>query len=164
MAPFKYKLIDLKGPAFRLLRLLKGDSFEDIQCQLFHTRLHQGEFGMSYEALSYTWDGTERTQRIKIDGNVIGVIHNLHLAIEHLRSKDKDRILWIDAICINQDNIQERGHQVQHITTIYKEAEQVIVWLGRATNETNLIMDSIKRLQEKAINYPYYSWKHSDER
>ena len=101
MAPFKYESIDLKGPVFRLLRLLKGNIFEDIQCQLFYARLHQGEFGMPYEALLYTWGDTEKTHRFIIDGNVIGITHNLYLAMEHLRSKDNDRILWIDAICIN---------------------------------------------------------------
>ena len=49
------------------------------------------------------------------------------------------------------------------MTTIYKEAKRVIIWLGRATIETNLIIDSIKRLQEEAINYPCYSWTHLDE-
>lgn len=164
MAPFKYESIDLKGPAFRLLLLLKGNIFEDIRCQLFHTRLHQGEFGMPYEALSYTWGGTEKTHRIIIDGYLMSVTHNLYLAMKHLRSEDNNRILWIDATCINQDNIHERGHQVQHMAAIYKEAEQVIIWLGTATNETDLMMDSIKRLQEEAIKYPYYPWIHSDKR
>ena len=118
---------------------------------------------MPYKALSYTQGDTEKTHRFIIDGNAMGITHNLYLAMEHLRSKDNDRILWIDAICINQDNIQERGHQVQHMTTIYKEAERVIIQLDRATNEADLIMNSIKRLQEEGIDYLCYSWIYSDE-
>jgi hypothetical protein len=48
-------------------------------------------------------------------------------------SENTDRILWIDVICINQDNLQKRGHQVRQMNKIYEEAEQVIIWLGLAT-------------------------------
>src|SRR6266536_3659309 len=151
MAVYKYRPIDLDGPAVRLLRLLRGDPTDDIQCDLFEGWLNQLEGGIPYEALSYTWGSTEKAAKITVNGSTMHITSNLYVALQHLRFRDEDRILWIDAICINQDNKQERGHQVQQMSYIYKEAEQVIVWLGQGTEESNLIMDFMKRLQEYIV-------------
>ena len=163
MAQFKYEPIDLEGPAFRLVQLLKGNN-DDIQCELFQAWLHQSEGVISYEAFSYTWGSVEKTDNIKVNGRIMGVTQNLYLALRHLRFEDKDRILWIDAICIDQDNIKERGHQVQQMAEIYNKAERVIIWLGTATYETKVVMDSMKQLQEESINYACNDWKVSDQR
>jgi hypothetical protein len=96
MDNFKYEPIDLKGPAFRLLRLLKGRGF-DIECELFHAWL-QGDSAISYEALSYTWGDMEMSESIKLNGRELSVVKNLYLALQYLRLEDIDRILWIDAI------------------------------------------------------------------
>ncbi|KAH6666117.1 ankyrin repeat-containing domain protein [Halenospora varia] len=164
MAPFRYESIDLEGPAFRLVRLLKGNCVENIQCELFQAYLPPVGGGIPYEALSYTWGGTAKPDTIEINGSVMDVTINLYLALQHLRFEDKDRILWIDAICIDQGNMEERGHQVRQMADIYKEAEQVLIWLGSATDEINLIMNSLKRLQEESFNHPCHDWKHSDVR
>ncbi|KIN07000.1 hypothetical protein OIDMADRAFT_139713 [Oidiodendron maius Zn] len=164
MAPFRYEPIDLGGPAFRLVRLLKGSNFENIQCELFQAWLPPVGGGIPYEALSYTWGGTEKPDAIEINGSIMDVTLNLYLAMQHLRFEDRDRILWIDAICIDQDNIEERGHQVQQMANIYKQAEQVLIWLGSATDEIDLVMNSMKRLQEESFTYPCHDWKHADAR
>ena len=91
MGVFKYEPIDLKGPAFRLLRLFKGIE-ADIECELFQAWL-QGDSVIPYKALSYTWGSIEMTEHIKIDGRTLGVTKNLYLALEYLRSQDTDRIL-----------------------------------------------------------------------
>lgn len=117
MDSFKHEPIDLKGPAFRLLRLLKGGE-PDIKCELFQAWLHSDRV-IPYEALSYTWGGTEISASIKINGRTLNVTENLYLALQYLYSQKTDRILWVDAICINQGNKKERGHQVQQIVDIY---------------------------------------------
>jgi ankyrin repeat protein len=164
MASFRYEPIELEGPAFRLMRLLKGNSVESIQCELFDAWLPPVGGGMPYEALSYTWGGTEKPMTIEIGGGEMNITRNLHLALQHLRLEDSDRILWIDAICINQDNIKERGHQVRQMADIYKKAEGVVIWLGNSTDEIDLLMKSMKRLQEESYNHPCHDWKHSDPR
>jgi hypothetical protein len=100
MESFKYSAIDLEVPAFRLLRLLKGDD-DLIRCQLFEAWLYQQESSMDYAALSYTWGDTEKVHEIIVNGSRLAVTKNLYLALRHLRFQDQDRILWIDAICIN---------------------------------------------------------------
>jgi hypothetical protein len=104
---------------------------------------------MPYEALSYTWGSIERTSEITTNDYTLAVTENLHHALRYLRYEDKDRILWIDLICINQDNFQERGHQVAQMKDIYKEAEQVLIWLGLPTYDTNLSMDFMRGYQQR---------------
>jgi hypothetical protein len=162
MALFEYDPIDLARPAFRLARLLRGSGV-DIQCDIFQAFLNEPESIIPYEALSYTWGSTEMTNSIIIDGSKLGVTQNLYLALQYLRSEDEDRILWIDGLCINQGNNKEKGHQVQQMGNIYRLAERVVIWLGPATYETNVLMDSIKQLEKETINYPRNSWRFPDQ-
>ncbi|KAF2174550.1 HET-domain-containing protein, partial [Zopfia rhizophila CBS 207.26] len=62
---------------------------------------------------------------------------------------------WVDVRCINQDNEKERGHQVQQMGNIYSQADQVIFWLGLETLATEVLMDSLKQLQEECIRHAY---------
>ncbi|KAG4432732.1 hypothetical protein IFR05_011788 [Cadophora sp. M221] len=85
---------------------------------------------------------------------------NLYAALQHLRFEYTDRILWVDAICIDQANIPEKNHQIQLMGHIYEEAECVIIWLGGGTEESDLIMDSMKRLQQNNVKVEG-DWRHS---
>jgi len=163
MASFEYDDLDLEGPAFRLLRLRSGEG-PDIHCELFQAQVQERESAISYEALSYTWGSTETTDGITLDGKGLDITRNLYLALQHLRYRDHDRIMWVDAICINQSNHKERGHQVQQMGAIYQQADQVIFWLGEATNETNVVMDALRRLQEESLEYVCRDWRRTDQR
>jgi hypothetical protein len=162
MDVFKYKPIDLKGSAFRLLRLFKGKE-SDIECELFQSWLY-GDNVVTYEALSYTWGDTKMARYIKINGTGLSVTENLYWALWHLRSQDTDKILWVDAVCINQGNEKERGHQVQQMRNIYSQADRVIFWLGLETLAIEVLMDSLKHLQEEHIEHEYGDWKLADKR
>ncbi|EXL76500.1 hypothetical protein FOPG_08773 [Fusarium oxysporum f. sp. conglutinans race 2 54008] len=88
-----------------------------------------------YDALSYVWGSTNEKIEVQIQTEsdrsctlMIGA--NLADALEHLRYPDKARTIWIDAICINQDDIQERNSQVPQMRSIYSLAKSVLVWLG----------------------------------
>jgi ankyrin repeat protein len=153
---FKYEPLDLERPAFRLLQLLQGNG-PVIECKLFQAYLG-GADTVPYDALSYTWGAMERTATVIVNGKVFDVTENLYSAFQHLRSKSQDRILWADAICINQSNDRERGHQVQQMRDIYSQAEEVVIWLGHATNQTNCLMESLRRLEEYATMHEHRSW------
>jgi ankyrin repeat protein len=118
---------------------------------------------MDYAALSYTWGDEEKPYEIIVNGSRLAVTKNLHLALRHLRCQDQDRILWIDAICINQNNHRERGHQVQQMASIYNEAERVIIWIGLPTYDTDLIMNFMKKLEEESLRHTCNNWKTSDQ-
>ena len=150
-----------EGHAIRLLRLVGGT--DPIQACLFKAFLHEAgdglngmPNGMPYEALSYTWGINKTTKQIILNGKRFMVTENLYSALQYLRFKNEDRILWIDAICIDQTQIAERNHQVRHMASIYRDADRVLFWLGEPTYETDLLISSLRRLQALASDTPKY--------
>ena len=87
----------------------------------------------SYEALSYMWgEPDDLGIQIWVNGSLFAVRENLWHALQVLRLKERgeDTGLWIDALCINQDDFGERGHQVGFMGEIFQRAKRVLVWLG----------------------------------
>ncbi|KAH7377788.1 heterokaryon incompatibility protein-domain-containing protein, partial [Pyrenochaeta sp. MPI-SDFR-AT-0127] len=163
MDKFKYQPLDLEDQSFRLIQLFRG-VLGPIQCNLFHSRFQDAEDVIEYEALSYTWGGNDKAYSIEVNGVETAVTKNLFTALRNLRTPHRDRILWIDAICIDQNSDKERGHQVQQMGTIYKRAEQVVIWLGEATAETDLVFQSVRALEERMIQYACNDWNSRDNR
>jgi hypothetical protein len=111
----------------RLLCLEPRSSGDKIECTIKHVKFSDSPV---YEALSYMWGPQNVLQYIFVSGNNILVRENLWCALQHLRLESENRVLWIDAMCINQQNIHERNHQVAQMRMIYKQARRVVVWLG----------------------------------
>jgi Heterokaryon incompatibility protein (HET) len=128
--PFDHKPLSYLTDAVRLVNLFPGRPPDPIKCGLIHTTLSQNP---EYEALSYTWGIAYATLPIIVDGKDMTVTENLRQALINLRSLVKNRVLWIDAICINQSNVHERNHQVQQMGEIYSRASEVTIWLGLET-------------------------------
>jgi hypothetical protein len=163
MEPYKYDPIDLDAPGFRLVRILKGDD-DEIECELFQTYFNVPETQIPYEALSYTWGSEVKEHEIILDGQEFAVTKNLYFALKWLRLEGSERVMWIDAICIDQDNHKERGHQVQQMTDIYSGAERVVIWLGNSTWQTDILMQATQLLQEKSNQESCKGWELTDRR
>ena len=73
---------------------------------------------------------------IELNGQQVFVGENIWWALYHLRQNSQEIVLWVDAICIIQNDISERNHQVLKMETIYTNAEEVFVWLGRGRTST----------------------------
>ncbi|KAI1012501.1 hypothetical protein LB504_008432 [Fusarium proliferatum] len=86
-----------------------------------------------YEALSYTWGDEAASIRILLNGEESLVRPNLAYALAALRISEP-RVLWVDALCINQQDNTERNHQVGMMGDIFRRAERVLVWLGRPSS------------------------------
>lgn len=86
--------------------------------------------GRSYQTLSYTWGDAYFPETIIVDGEVVNITLNLHNSLQYIRSRNMPTDMWIDAICINQEQIQERSSQVAFMDEIYSRCEQVYIWLG----------------------------------
>ena len=114
---------------FRLLVIEPGGLNDEISCTLFHTAFQRKP---QYRALSYPWGNNNMTHSVRIRNEVLPVTANLHMALKRFRLPDQQLTLWIDAICINQQNEREREQQVQVMRQIYSNAESVIIWLGDA--------------------------------
>ncbi|CAG2007712.1 unnamed protein product [Fusarium graminearum] len=117
----------------RLLVLEPGAQDSLVRCKLYTCSQNDR---VPYQALSYTWGDPTKVQSIKCNGEDLQIASNLYQALLHLRHPRRTRILWIDAICINQDDSTERGQQVQLMRNIYAQATQVIAWLGEGTRES----------------------------
>ncbi|KAI0153737.1 heterokaryon incompatibility protein-domain-containing protein [Pestalotiopsis sp. NC0098] len=128
-----YKHQPLDAVSFRILRLLPADKLDDtLECEIQHVPLPKsGIQNISYMALSYVWgkDHTSSCKMIVQDGHIM-IRPNLDSALRHLRRRNAIITLWVDALCIDQSNVQERNHQVQHMRQIYETAEETIVYLG----------------------------------
>jgi hypothetical protein len=114
----------------RVLILLpyEHDADEPIQCRFKHVRLVQRP---QYEALSYTWGDQTNQYPVSIDtvGNVVHVGQNCIFALRSLRKTDKPRILWVDALCINQSDQDEKVSQIPIMGDLYNCATTTIIFL-----------------------------------
>ncbi|KAF2809814.1 HET-domain-containing protein, partial [Mytilinidion resinicola] len=136
--PYSYTPLDTPDQ-FRTIRLLPAESFEaPIECQICIANLSHGS---SYEALSYAWGSSSRENSIKCNGQDLFVTPNLLRALKRLRPISTRSIsnpgplnLWVDAICIDQENRKERAHQVGIMKRIYQLASKVVVYLGEDVN------------------------------
>ncbi|KAF1968779.1 HET-domain-containing protein [Bimuria novae-zelandiae CBS 107.79] len=115
--------------AFRVVILEAGRFDDKIVCRL---RVADLCVEHTYEALSYVWGDPKETETIHVDGMPFKATTNLVLALRHLRLQDASRVLWVDAICINQKSKPERNHQVKRMIEIYKRATRTLVWLGQS--------------------------------
>lgn len=152
---FRYKPIDLATDAIRLVRLMKGSDYDPIVCELFETFLHQVD-GTPYEALSYTWGESQESIEITLCGKRTTIRDNLFSALWHLRKHNEDRLLWIDAICIDQESHLEKGHQVGQMRLIYENAQNVHIWLGKSTEDVDMLMTQMNQLDKRALRRPDY--------
>lgn len=84
----------------------------------------------TYEAISYVWGNPSRQAEISCNGLPLRITQSIHDALARVRHPDRPRRLWADQICINQDDLAERSQQVELMNLVYKNAEQVLVWLG----------------------------------
>lgn len=98
-----------------------------IQCHLLPTSL---ELAGQYEALSYCWGDRTEMGQISVNGEPFEVTKNLFSALDVLRRPDNLRAMWIDAICINQNDYEEKGYQVNMMKEIYARSMRTLIWLG----------------------------------
>lgn len=117
------------------------NSYDLICCDMYEASLADQP---EYEALSYVWGSPSALRRIEINQSRFLVTKNLEAALRQLRPHGTcPRILWIDAICINQSDIKERTQQVQQMDAVYRGAKSVLVWLGSETNTSARLFDAL---------------------
>ena len=154
--PYRYSSLMPGNDSIRLLRLMPDeDEAADIQCELFEYSLRDSGSSRThlYDALSYVWGNPNETLPIFIDGHVLDITASLHAALLRLRDHSLERIIWVDAVCINQANEEEKGHQIQSMARIYGQANRVIVWLGEVADDSDLALEAIRVASSKKSTY-----------
>ena len=143
----------LHDDSIRLLKLLPASNDandHELSCGLEDCRLLDDP---SYEALSYTWGQPIFPESLHTHNGISKITENLALALRRLRFKDRDRYLWVDAVCINQNDEKEKSRQVARMGSIYKSARRVICWLGQADESISDAMETLKRLAASASRF-----------
>jgi len=126
-----HRYLALQPGHIRLLRLLPDPcESSPIRCELLSYPLLESKGSCPYESLSYAWSSVQKPCRIFIDRHSFSVGANLHAALVQLRDGYVERTLWVDAICIQQDDIVEKADQIELMPRIYAKATRTIVWLG----------------------------------
>ncbi|PFH62177.1 hypothetical protein XA68_14718 [Ophiocordyceps unilateralis] len=124
--------------SIRLLRVLpQRDGVARIECRLHVYDLLDSGRVHPFDALSYVWGSQDRPRSIIVDDCEFAVGDNLHAALLHIRDRFLERIIWIDAICINQSDSVEKSHQVQSTAMIYAKANRVVIWLGESAHDSD---------------------------
>lgn len=93
-----------------------------------------------FEALSYVWGDQSVRTAITVNNETMLVTTNLGACLRRLRSPSQPRVLWVDAICINQNDIAEKNIQVLLMRRIYVDATSVVVWLGEGNKNIELAL------------------------
>ncbi|KAI4199953.1 MAG: hypothetical protein LQ348_001802 [Seirophora lacunosa] len=135
----------------RILKLHPGLWSANIAAELITADLNTSTLEQHYEALSYSWGGHWMLRRsVTLNGCSYLVADTVYNALKELRLPKKERWLWIDAICINQGNLEERGWQVALMDSIYRKAEKVIVWLGKGSPQLDRSHGAVFRVIRNA--------------
>ncbi|KAF2140908.1 uncharacterized protein K452DRAFT_319202 [Aplosporella prunicola CBS 121167] len=130
----------LRNRHIRLVCIEPADqSLSELRCRLVHMPL-EGVGAADYMALSYTWGGYETEAHVFLTDSCksLAITTNCAQAIRWLRLKAEIRLVWIDAISIDQSNVQERNSQVRMMGDIYRNAGLVIVYLGEESCHTSM--------------------------
>ncbi|KAK3935455.1 heterokaryon incompatibility protein-domain-containing protein [Diplogelasinospora grovesii] len=143
--PNFYKPLDLSRQETRVLSLYPGASHEAL-CGRITTISLADPSHDKYEALSYCWGNPSQKGLVKLRSMAMdqheseaedGLLHDfpinssLYEALKYLRpDSGPPRTLWVDAVCIDQDNLEERAQQVAQMPSIYGQADRVVIWLG----------------------------------
>ncbi|KAH6991206.1 heterokaryon incompatibility protein-domain-containing protein [Ilyonectria sp. MPI-CAGE-AT-0026] len=124
-----YQPLSAASNEIRILSIKPAKTPQDeIKCQLEHVPLSASS---NYVALSYCWGGSDKTVPVRVNNQITHVTPSLASALTEIRSRGHVKV-WADAICINQDDDEERSHQVLRMAAIYRSAHAVIAWLGHA--------------------------------
>lgn len=134
-----YSTVQLHDPQsqIRLVKLLTGSPDDPIRIELFVVDSLNSE---PYEALSYAWGSRDTDVRISVNGRPFSIAANLVQALNSLRLVDDTRVMWIDALCINQADDTEKSFQVSLMGQIYRNAEEVVVFLGEEKEDSAMVM------------------------
>ena len=171
--PYVYK--ELNGDVIRVLVIEPAAEMDDpLRCTLEHVKEEDFWDGVvpkspdpPYDALSYVWGLSKNLPRsanyVSIDckGTILEVTHNSDSALRHLRRPDVPVRMWVDAVCINQNNQnnqEEMKQQLMGMGYIYQFAQNVVIWLGKGLGDVKGLFDWMRtagpvlRADENSVN------------
>lgn len=143
--------------AFRHIRLLvlsPGKADELLRGEITEVALDGPE--LKFKALSYHWDGVKETHGLTTSEGLVSLTGSLYLALHAIRDVHHKVTLWVDAICINQDDSREKRIQIRLMGEIFHRAESVIAWTGGGTESSDRAMEAL--LQIRTLDLKPSTW------
>lgn len=141
-----YEPLTTTGEAIRFLQIVP--SRPDTEQDRFHCALLKGSLDDEYHAVSYVWGSKTDPVEVLINGHPVSVTKNLHDVLTAFRSNVKmsQNLLWIDAVCINQEDSDERSEQVKIMGEIYARAAVVHIWMGWPSPRTRALGERLRKI------------------
>lgn len=139
-----YQALDAAYPEIRVITLHQGSPDEELRCTLKTVSLDNEP---AFHALSYVWGTDTEKCRININGHEVPVSSNLATVLQNFRSHHYGSLelhslsLWVDAICINQADPEERARQVRLMGRIFRGASRVLLWIGEGDQFSDYVLD-----------------------
>lgn len=147
---YKYEPLLLRKTYIRLLILNPGTG-EDVLVGTIRTVDLDAPELDSFEAISYVWGSHEKDQSILINGRPLPITTSLREALLQTRLPERPRTLWVDSVCINQNDNIEKGHQVFAMGRIYKTSRRTLICLGRHPVDEQKVRDAVALINDVEI-------------
>ncbi|KAE8447099.1 hypothetical protein EG329_011083 [Mollisiaceae sp. DMI_Dod_QoI] len=163
-ASYIYSPLDRTKREIRICDLVSSSNLSaPLQCSLRTAPMDQAG---NFVAMSYVWGENSSTECISIDGTNHPIRPNLAAGLRRFRARFSEQrqvlSIWADAICINQNSVDERNHQVPLMRSIFSQCESAFAWLGESDESSNLAMDTIVKmdgfLQQGMIGDASFLW------
>lgn len=149
MGTFDHGNLQLGKDEIRIFELLPAAEHSDpVAARIFKAPLRSAP---SFSALSYCWGDQGSRVEIAIGSDTLSITASLEVALRALRDKDRSMLLWIDQICINQQDKKEKNRQLPLMEDIYSLSTETVGWFGQSTNESNVAMDYLQGVGDRAL-------------
>ena len=163
MALTAYAPLDKTRLEVRLLTLRAGAPESPLDCALHPASLLPEEIP-EYGTISYCWGDASKVTPICLNGLTVEIPVQADAALRSARRVDRDRIVWIDSVCINQRDDTEKGHQVDMMAEIYKRSVVNLVYLGDSHDEGTAALPIQKIIAFQQASYKRYYTQDKDSR
>lgn len=138
----------------RLMHLYPGTDHQQLYIRLDVKNLNDAN-AHGYNCISYVWGTDIATEAANTNKGELPITVNLLSCLRHLRHKEETLVLWVDAICINQNDLNEKSDQVALMGEIYSRCSTVYIWLGASLSPYSIICNPFRFIQHFADNKHY---------